>query len=100
MQQLSFQESRHLSATGTAHLSKTYHDSMVRPVSGLLQQAVTLGWIREPQADEPALIWIFLGLLTAFLQPGHVGPGTETTTSAAVARLFLSTLRPQESFTR
>jgi AcrR family transcriptional regulator len=96
MQQLSFQESRHLSPEGASLLSKFYHEAMVKPVSGLLQRAVDQGWIRAPIADEPALIWIFLGLLTAFLQPGHLGRGTGVATSTAVSRLFLSTLRPHD----
>jgi len=96
MQQLSFQESRHLSAAGKGTLSKTYHDSMVRPVSALLEKAVSRGWIRAPGEDEPAAIWIFLGLLTAFLKPGHEGNLVSVPSPQAFVRLFQASLCPLE----
>jgi AcrR family transcriptional regulator len=95
IQQLSFQESRHLSAEGQRELSSTYHDAMVRPVSALLHRAVSRGWIRAAADDEPALIWTFLGLLTAFLKPGHEGPGTTAPSPQAFVRLFLGGLSPR-----
>ncbi|HTH13861.1 MAG TPA: TetR/AcrR family transcriptional regulator [Spirochaetia bacterium] len=94
MQQLSLQESRHLSPEGQRTLAMRFHEEMVRPVSGLLQRAVDHGWLRSAAVDEPALIWTFLGLLTAFLQPGHE-TSQEQGSASAFVRLLLRGLSPE-----
>lgn len=93
MQQLTFQESRHLSPEGKATLSRAYHASMVKPVASLLERATDRGWIRKALPDEPATIWIFLGLMTAFLQPGHDNSQEHSPSPDAFVRLFLNTLK-------
>jgi AcrR family transcriptional regulator len=96
MQQLSMQESRHLSEVGRNTLSGTYHGLMVRPLAALLNRATERGWIRATLPFEPPSIWLFLGLLTAFLQPDHGGPGSLTDRVAAreaFVNLFLKTLQ-------
>ena len=79
IQHLVFQESPQLSETGRAGLGQRYHQAMVRPVSSLLSKAVSRGWLRPSQADEPQAIWIFLGLLSAFIRPGHAGKAIDDT---------------------
>lgn len=93
MQQLTFQESRHLSEESRRTLSRVYHASMVQPVARLLDDAAVRGWIRKTASDEPAAIWVFLGLMTAFLKPGHEGSAESPTSPDAFVRLFLNTLK-------
>lgn len=93
VQQLAFQESRHLSAQAQERLSGLYHQALVTPVSRWLDQAAALGWIGRPAADEPNTIWIFLGLVTAFLQPGHELCPPSPSAPAAFVRLFTRTLK-------
>ena len=97
LQQLSFQESRHLSTEGQATLSRLYHDLMVKPVATYLNVAASLGWIRRPLPDEPSAIWVFLGLLSAFLTPGHQGPSGAPPSTTAFVRLFRNTLSSDPS---
>jgi len=96
IQQLSLQESRHLSDVGQGALSSAYHERMVHPVSILLNRAVDHGWLRPAQGDEPAMIWTFLGLLTAFLKPGHEGTEPSPLSARAFVRLLLRGLAPDQ----
>lgn len=91
IQQLTFQESRHLSDPVRQELSRVYHERLVTPVSAFLDVAVGHGWIRGPLPGEPATIWVYFGLMTAFLQPGHGDPGA---TSSAFVSLFRGALAP------
>lgn len=95
IQQLSLQESRHLSDEGKDALSAAYHEVMVRPVSALLSRSVERGWLRAPEPDEPALIWTFLSLLNAFTKPGHEGTEPSPLSVRAFIRIFLRGLAPE-----
>ncbi len=97
IQHLAFQESRHLSELGQIQLGQLYHDALVRPLSALLGQASARSWLRPTAADEPQAIWVFLGLLNAFLHPGHVRPDSITQSSEAFVRLLLGALGPHEN---
>lgn len=95
IQQVALQESRHLTAEGRKTLAATYHDLLARPVASQLERAAQRGWIRLPHQGEPPLIWIFLGLLSSYLQPEH-GDGLSLASSAeSFVRLFLGGLRPE-----
>jgi len=97
IQQLSLQESRHLSPAGQSALSSAYHERMVRPISILLNSSVARGWLRAAEEDEPALIWTFLGVLTAFLKPGHEGTEPSPLSARAFVRLLLGGLSPEQA---
>jgi len=94
IQQLTFQESRHLTPPVRQELSRVYHEKLVSPVSALLDVAVGRGWIRGPLPGEPATIWIYFGLMTAFLQPGHTPPEGTVSAFVSVFRGALAPLSP------
>jgi AcrR family transcriptional regulator len=94
MQHISFQESRHLTPEGQESLGQKYHAALVRPLSDLLARASGRGWLRATAQDEPQAIWIFLGLLSAFLHPGHQGPAAVVQSAPAFIRLLLGAIGP------
>lgn len=71
MDRLAFQESPRLGEAGRASLGQRYHRDLVGPLEGYFGLAEKAGWIRPAQEGDPARVWIFMGLLSAFFAPGH-----------------------------
>jgi AcrR family transcriptional regulator len=96
MDRLAFQESPHLGAASRSELGRRYHRDLVRPLGDYFALAEESGWIRPAQEGEPARVWLFMGLLSAFFAPGHEsddrggsGASTIERRSAAFARALL-----------
>jgi AcrR family transcriptional regulator len=71
MDRLAFQESPRLGEAGRLELGQRYHRDLVRPLGecfGLAEKAL---WVRPAIEGEPARVWLFMGLLSAFFAPGH-----------------------------
>jgi AcrR family transcriptional regulator len=71
MDSLAFQESPHLGEEGRRELGERYHRDLVRPLGACFEQAERAHWIRPQREGEPARVWLFMGLLSAFFAPGH-----------------------------
>ncbi len=71
MDRLAFQESRHLGEAGRSTLGGRYHRDLVKPLMDCFALAERAHWIRPAREGEPARVWLFMGLLSAFFAPGH-----------------------------
>ena len=99
MDALAFQEAPALGAAGRSALGQKYHRDLVQPLGERFALAEKAGWIRATREGEPARVWLFMGLLSAFFAPGHESAkGTERAKrddediegkAAAFARLLL-----------
>lgn len=68
---LAFQESPRLDEAGRSALGEKYHRDLVKPLGDCFAFAEGAGWIRPRAEGDPARVWIFMGLLSAFFAPGH-----------------------------
>jgi AcrR family transcriptional regulator len=71
MNELAFQEAPALSEKGRTELGERYHRDLVRPLEDCFRLAEERKWLRLARAGEPARVWLFMGMLSAFFSPGH-----------------------------